>query len=103
MRGHQLNIYRERLEAERAVLLRDMSESRAAGEASEQSLMEQSRQLWIVETALQEIENGSYGKCLLCQRAISSKRLAEMPWSAHCASCRKLAEVYVHRPLLPAD
>jgi len=98
MTGDQIYVYKERLEAKRAWLLRSMEETREQSDPSPQSLIEQSRLLWIVDTALEGIAAGSHGTCLFCRRVIPARRLAEVPWSAYCASCQKLAEAYVNRP-----
>jgi RNA polymerase-binding transcription factor DksA len=97
MTSQQIYAYKELLEAKRAGLLRSLEETREQRDSSPQALLEQSRLLWIVEAALEGIAAGSYGKCLLCQRAISAKRMAEVPWSSYCASCQKLAEACVNR------
>jgi DnaK suppressor protein len=37
-----------------------------------------------VRDALQRIENGTYGKCIDCGRAIDSARLEAIPWTPYC-------------------
>jgi RNA polymerase-binding transcription factor DksA len=98
MTGQQIYAHKELLEAKRFWLRRSLEETRAQGDSSPQDIREQSRLLWIVEAAIEGIAAGSYGRCLFCQRAISDKRMAEIPWSSYCASCQKLAEAYVNRP-----
>jgi DnaK suppressor protein len=116
MREPQMSACRAVLEAKRSTLIRSLEQTRATvwcdreansvpreavsqqSEAAMQSLMRESRLLWIVETALQGIRDGLYGKCLFCQHEIPSKRLTAVPWAAYCASCEKLAEAYVNRP-----
>lgn len=51
MAGDQIYVYKERLEAKRAWLLRSVEETREQSNSSTQILMEQSRLLWIVYTA----------------------------------------------------
>ncbi|MEN6537300.1 MAG: TraR/DksA family transcriptional regulator [Bryobacteraceae bacterium] len=45
-----------------------------------------------VRAALQRIQDGSFGACLQCQRAINSKRLAAVPWAPLCIECQEAAD-----------
>jgi DnaK suppressor protein len=45
-----------------------------------------------VTEALERIAGGEYGVCLVCQNAISPKRLAALPWAARCLECQQAAE-----------
>ncbi len=40
-----------------------------------------------IDAALQRIENGSYGKCEECGRAIAKVRLDAIPYAALCVRC----------------
>ncbi len=51
-----------------------------------------SRQLQMVDEALQRIENEEYGTCLNCNKAIMPKRLQAVPWARYCLSCQELVE-----------
>ena len=42
-----------------------------------------------VRSALERIEDGSFGICFNCQQAISVKRLAAVPWTALCIACQE--------------
>lgn len=42
-----------------------------------------------VRAALERISGGGYGVCLGCGRAIGAKRLAALPWAAHCRACQE--------------
>lgn len=42
-----------------------------------------------VRAALDRIEGGTYGDCLVCEEPISPKRLAAMPWAGLCLSCQE--------------
>ena len=42
-----------------------------------------------VRSALDRISDGSYGVCLGCSDAISTKRLAVLPWAAYCLPCQE--------------
>ena len=45
-----------------------------------------------VVTALQKIEEGSYGSCERCGEAISDKRLEALPFARYCIDCQRAAE-----------
>jgi DnaK suppressor protein len=45
-----------------------------------------------VTEALERIAGGKYGMCLACQKAISPKRLAALPWAALCFECQQATE-----------
>lgn len=42
-----------------------------------------------VTDALDRIDDGSYGRCVQCGRAISANRLAALPWVALCIECQE--------------
>jgi DnaK suppressor protein len=42
-----------------------------------------------VQTALDRIEDGTYGQCLRCEEEISPKRLAAVPWAQFCLKCQE--------------
>jgi DnaK suppressor protein len=44
----------------------------------------ESDELKQVQSALQRIENGTYGKCVDCGRPISDARLEAKPWALYC-------------------
>jgi RNA polymerase-binding transcription factor DksA len=39
--------------------------------------------------ALERIDNGRYGLCLLCGQPISARRLAALPWVTFCIPCQE--------------
>ncbi len=45
-----------------------------------------------VKAALRRIHDGSFGTCIDCDYAISSKRLAAVPWATRCIQCQETAE-----------
>jgi DnaK suppressor protein len=45
-----------------------------------------------VKAALRRIHDGSFGTCIDCEYAISSKRLAAVPWAARCIRCQETAD-----------
>ncbi len=42
-----------------------------------------------IRTALEKIENGSYGECMTCGEEIDPKRLAVLPYATQCINCAK--------------
>jgi DnaK suppressor protein len=51
-----------------------------------------SRQLQMIDEALQRIEDEEYGTCLNCGNTIMPKRLQAVPWARYCLSCQELVE-----------
>lgn len=45
-----------------------------------------------IESALQRIDNGSFGYCSDCQQAIPDGRLEIMPHAAFCVTCQRKHE-----------
>ena len=45
-----------------------------------------------IDAALEQIENGQYGKCVNCGQPIQEKRLEAVPWARHCIRCQDLIE-----------
>lgn len=42
-----------------------------------------------VLAALQRIEYGGYGECIVCETAIPHKRLIALPWAERCVTCQE--------------
>ncbi len=45
------------------------------------------REISAIDAALSRIENGTYGKCLSCEKPISAERLAAVPSATKCRNC----------------
>jgi DnaK suppressor protein len=45
-----------------------------------------------VKAALRRVLDGSFGICIDCERAISAKRLAAVPWASRCIQCQEAAD-----------
>ncbi len=45
-----------------------------------------------IDAALQRIEDGTYGTCSNCGRAIAPERLEAYPWASLCIDCKREAE-----------
>lgn len=106
----QVNGFKRALEAKRDELLREISDRRerlAIDPASDP--MDQVRSiadrdlavrnvdrmygiLRLVEGALREIRDGTFGVCAQCDDDIPMKRLEAVPWSPYCVSCQERAE-----------
>jgi len=42
-----------------------------------------------IRSALQRIDNGTYGKCETCSETIDGKRMAALPYATQCIECAK--------------
>jgi len=51
-----------------------------------------SRQLQMIDEALQRIKDKKYGSCQNCDKPILSKRLKAIPWARFCLNCQELVE-----------
>lgn len=45
-----------------------------------------------IDEALERIENGTYGRCQLCDEPIATKRLEVLPHTQHCVECKERLE-----------
>ncbi len=59
----------------------------------------ESRQLLLINEALERIEDDEYGLCQNCEEEIVVKRLNAVPWARYCLACQELQE----RGLLDED
>ena len=46
-----------------------------------------------LDTALQRLEEGTYGLCEDCQRPITEERLKALPFARRCIDCQRQAEL----------
>ncbi len=51
-----------------------------------------SRRLNMIKSALDRIEQGKYGICLMCGNEIPEARLESLPYAALCVSCQSKEE-----------
>ena len=42
-----------------------------------------------IDRALAQIEKGTYGKCVGCEKTIQKARLTAVPWARHCIECQE--------------
>lgn len=52
----------------------------------------ESRQLELIDEALERLEEEEYGVCQNCEQEINPKRLAAIPWARYCLDCQELRE-----------
>jgi len=45
-----------------------------------------------IQAALNRLENGSYGECTRCGKAISDERLRALPYASLCIDCARAQE-----------
>ncbi len=50
------------------------------------------KKLQKIDSALDRIHTGKYGKCLKCNEAITEQRLRALPYALKCISCQSLDE-----------
>ena len=50
------------------------------------------QELHEVEEALQDIKNGEYGICKMCEEPINPERLKVKPFAKYCIDCREIIE-----------
>lgn len=48
--------------------------------------------IFLVEEALERIQDGSYGECTHCGETVGRKRLEAVPWAVLCVHCQELKE-----------
>lgn len=52
----------------------------------------ESRQLELIDQALERLDDDEYGICQNCEKEINPKRLAAIPWARYCLDCQELRE-----------
>ena len=107
--------YRKMLESKAEEVRQSMSAQKAAQvvarldvPSDEGDLSQQHHEEWIflnrntidmkllreISDALHRIDTDSYGICMECEEAISTKRLNAVPWARYCVTCQ---EMIAHR------
>jgi DnaK suppressor protein len=80
--------------------VRDIGDSSVADEAASEEFTQaelDSTVLQQVRDALQRIENGEYGKCLVDGQPIDEKRLEALPWTPYCLKHQQESESTARR------
>ena len=70
----------------------DRSVGDTAADEALQSTSTDSETLEQVEDALRRIEQGSYGKCVICGKPIEPARLEAIPWTPYCLADQQKLE-----------
>jgi len=52
----------------------------------------ESRQLILINEALERIEDDEYGICPNCENKVNPKRLKAIAWARYCLDCQELVE-----------
>jgi DnaK suppressor protein len=83
---------REEIAIERSADQIDEIQRAVEREVAIRSLDSKASMLRSVTAALGRSDDGSFGVCIRCDREISPKRLAAVPWALHCISCQEAAD-----------
>ena len=51
-----------------------------------------SRQIILINEALERLDDDEYGLCQNCENEINPKRLDAIPWARYCLNCQELVE-----------
>jgi RNA polymerase-binding transcription factor DksA len=65
----------------------DRAASVATAERLDRLIDNERLQLALVQAAIARLDNGTWGTCLVCGRAIDAKRLRLVPEAPHCSRC----------------
>ena len=57
-----------------------------------ETLNQQARSIHEIRSALDRIDEGSYGRCERCEEQIPAKRLDALPWARMCVHCQSAME-----------
>lgn len=108
-----LQKFREKLIAQKALLERTMQSAVKEGrqttpddlqDAADQAVQSYQKELIFlqgskghsqlseVRSALDRLEDGTFGECLQCGNVIGEKRLEAVPWTPHCIACQEKIE-----------
>ncbi len=61
-------------------------------ELNSQLLEVESRELAAIDEALERLDQGNYGDCLVCNKPIPLTRLRAVPYAKECIACHRLTE-----------
>jgi DnaK suppressor protein len=70
----------------------DMTQEAIARDIAVQILDRESTLARRLRSAIDRIDDGSYGICLECEEKIAPKRLRAIPWAELCFSCQERAD-----------
>ncbi|QDS94073.1 General stress protein 16O [Roseimaritima multifibrata] len=72
--------------------LLDAAVDTAQSEVNSQLAEVESRELSLIDSALERMEQGVYGACEECGKAIPLTRLRAVPYATECIACRRKSE-----------
>ena len=70
----------------------DMTRESADRDVVVQILDSESTMVRLLRSAIDRIQDGSYGLCLECEEAIARNRLQALPWAERCIRCQEAAD-----------
>jgi DnaK suppressor protein len=70
----------------------DMTQQAAEREMAMQNLHRGAALFRQLRSAMERLDDGSYGICLQCEEPISPKRLKAVPWAEFCIVCQETAD-----------
>ena len=70
----------------------DITQQAADREVAVQNLDRESTLARQLRSAIQRVEDGSYGVCLQCEEEIAPNRLKAIPWAEFCIRCQEQAD-----------
>jgi DnaK suppressor protein len=76
----------------------DMTQEAAERDIAVQILDRESTLFRRLRSAMNRIEDGSYGICLECEEESAPKRLRAIPWAELCITCQERADASMNRP-----
>jgi DnaK suppressor protein len=83
---------RESLLIDRVSDIADMNLQAAEREITGQYLGHSSTLARRIRSAIERLNNGSYGVCLRCEEDIALKRINAIPWAELCIQCQEDAD-----------
>jgi len=70
----------------------DITQQAADREVAVQNLDRESALARQLRSAIQRVDDGSYGACLQCEEEIAPNRLKAIPWAELCIRCQEQAD-----------
>jgi len=71
----------------------DMTSDAAEGDLSLRIAESETAEASEIERAIEKVDNGTYGICEICNKAIGVDRLQFLPYVTMCIKCQELAEI----------
>ncbi|HYG75822.1 MAG TPA: TraR/DksA family transcriptional regulator [Planctomycetota bacterium] len=71
----------------------DMASDAAEGDLALRIAESETAEAGEIERAIEKIDNGTYGTCEMCNKAINAERLQFLPYVTMCIKCQELAEI----------